>query len=396
MKNNILKNILIKDFRFKFLAFCLISSAIVVIPFNPYFYYAGLIYIFFYSVYNSRETFTKGKLFIYFIISCFLSSLIALIFDARLIVFSLLLYSCTSITYSYKLLKFREKYLYYCLIIFPFISIVSLYCYINNINYFIPDKSIVSLDFSGLFPHPMWLGAAIGLSNVVLVWLLLKSKSFIYKLLLLLILISSIYLSIVAASRSAFVASLLAMLFLLFLKIRQLKKIFIYLMFISCFAYIAAPYYLSASKRMEEKFNNVDAGKYGSRTPIINVGIKHFKENPITGTGFAVSYNAEDKLVVGKMESGSGWLSILFQTGTLGFIIICIIVYKTKAIFIYSKSDDKLKLFISTFVFLSLHSLFEGYILTIGYYLGILFWSLLGYFYTYIYYHSNKSSIRKL
>ena len=86
------------------------------------------------------------------------------------------------------------------------------------------------------------------------------------------------------------------------------------------------------------------------------------------------------------MESGSGWLSILFQTGIAGFVIICTLLLKTRKVFPYIFNDYKLLLFFCSFLYLCLNSIFEGYLLTVGYYPCILFWTLLGFLHLYPYY----------
>lgn len=372
------------NLKYILLAFSLISSAIVIIPYREYIYYLGLTYLFYYSLKNFKQKISNGSCFLFFLLSCYISSLIALIFDYRLFAFTGIIISCTPITMSKKLFIFRKKYLFYCLMTFPLLSIASLFCYYFGINYFtFADGSKGSiLDFSGFFPHPMWLGAAIGLSNIVLIWLIFTARPIVLKCAYILILLLSIYMSIIAASRSALFASLLSMIFFLILKLRSLKKLIILGSIISIFTIITIPIYLSGAERMQDKFDN-SKGKYGSRTGIITIGIKHFKENPLFGTGFAVSYNSENEKVIGRMESGSGWLSILFQTGIVGFTIIIISVFKIYKVIRYTKYDNELLLFVNSFLFLCLHSMFEGYILTIGYYLCILFWTLLGYLYSY-------------
>ena len=94
-------------------------------------------------------------------------------------------------------------------------------------------------------------------------------------------------------------------------------------------------------------------------------GVKHFKETPIWGVGFAVSYNALGEKKIGRMESGSGWLSILFQTGLLGFSVMLLILCGLRKVMIYIWKDYELLLYLFAFVYLCLHSLFEGYILAV-------------------------------
>lgn len=369
-----------------FLSFCLVASSIVVIPHGQEFYYMGIILLLciLLSMYKCRSQ--KSIPYILLLFECALSSMVNLIFDYRLLAFALVIVICSPILYSEQIVKFREKYLMYSLMSFPILMIAALYCYFKGINCFVmADGSIGSfMDFSAFFPHPMWLAACCGLSNVVLAWLLFFSKnSFLGKCLCGLLLLMSVYLSVVSASRSALVASLLSIIVFSFFKAGSIVKIIRVSVIASVVVLLTLPYYINSSERMQEKFDGSE-GKYGSRTAIVEVGLKHFEDTFIFGTGFAASYSAENKLVVGRMESGSGWLSIMLQTGLIGLFIVLYIVNKSvKAILPYLRKDEKLQLFFFTFLFLCLHSVFEGYILTVGYYLCILFWMLLGYLSTY-------------
>lgn len=382
-------NYLKENALFCILAISLVSSAIVIIPYGSIIYYSGMVYLFIYSLKTYSISYKFGNGFILFISVCLLSSLVNLTFDYRLFAFSILVITCTPITYSSKLSKFREKYLFTSLLIFPIISIASLYCYFAGINYFVVADGTKGrfIDFSAFFPHPMWLGAAVGLANVVLLWLIYEIKGKILRTIAALFLLFSIYLCVIAASRSALVASLLSMIIFIIVRCKNIKELIRIGSIITVVVALLLPLYLSDAKRMQDKFGNTE--KYGSRTGVVTVGFKNFVENPILGVGFAVNYNSSDKREVGRMESGSGWLSILFQTGTVGLLVVIGIVYRLKKLYPYIKCDKKLQLYASTFLFLCFHSCFEGYILTVGYYLCILFWMLLGYLYTYPYSHKH-------
>ena len=305
------------------------------------------------------------------------------------VAFIAIVISVTPITNSIKLFFFRKLYLKHCLMIFPLLSLISLYCFIKGINYY--EKTGNILDFSGIFQHPMWMGAALGLSNIVTLWLIFFTQKRILQLLYTSILLLSIYMTIVSGSRSALFASLITMCIFLIVKLHNIKKIILAFFLISMVTVMLLPYYLSGAQRMIDKFES-SKGRYGSRTELFTTGIKHFKETPVLGVGFAVSYNSLGEKKIGRMESGSGWLSILFQTGLLGFSVICFIFGGLRRVLIYLWKDYDLLLYLFTFGYLCLHSLFEGYILTVGYYPCILFWCLLGYLYVYPYYKFHEKN----
>lgn len=385
--------ILKANLKFILLAFSLIAGAIVIIPFNTLIYYIGIVFLIFNALKYGKFINNFGECYILYITVCVLSSSFALILDYRLFAFIVLIVSCTPITDSYRLYKFREKYLYYCLMTFPIVAIASIFCYFAGINYFAQNKTTsVVLDFSAFFPHPLWLGAALGLANIVLIWLTLSIKDRKYKFAFIIILLLSIYVSIVAASRSAFFSSVIAMTILILIKLHDLKKIVIAVGLISALTIVFLPIYLTGATRMQDKFAQ-SRGEYGSRTEIVTSGLASFKKNPLLGQGFAISYNAKGEKVVGRMESGSGWLSILTQTGIIGFVLVGFLLLKTFYILPYILTDNKLLLYSCSFLYLCLHSLFEGYLLTIGYYPCILFWTLLGFLHVYPYYKHIESKL---
>lgn len=370
-----------KNFLFYFLAFCLISSSLVIIPYGIIFYMLGLAYIFVFAAKYRIGSHKKLSPFFLFILVCIMSSIMSGLYDYRLLTFIVTIFCCTPLSESRKLYAFREKYLKYSLLMFPIISMISLFCYYRGINYFQTEDIGQGLDFSGIFPHPLWLGAAVGLANVVLCWLVFETKNKIGKAILLLSLILSVYISVISASRSALFSSLIVILLYLFLRTRKVKKILCYLLIAILVGGVSYPFLSSVSQRMAFK-NEQSDGKYGSRTGIWQEGFRHFENEPVFGSGFGTKY-VENQKQVGRLESGSGWLSILFQTGIVGLVCMIFILLKAKKNIKYILKNHSSHLYLIAFAFLCLHSLFEGYILTSGYYLCILFWMLLGYIYSY-------------
>lgn len=379
IKNNLL---------FYFFAFCLISSSLVIIPYGIVFYMIGLFFMFVFTFkYKVASKEKRLSPFLIFVMACILSSFVSGLFDYRLLTFIITIFCCTPLMESRKVYEFREKYLKYSLQIFPLISLISLWCYYRGINYFQTEDIGQGLDFSGIFPHPLWLGAAVGLANVVLCWQIFEAKNKLGKVLLLLFLIMSIYVSVISASRSALISSLVVILLYLFLRTRKIKKTLCYLLIAAAIGFISYPFLSSRSQRIMYK-NEQSEGKYGSRTGIWQEGFRHFENEPIFGSGFGTKYDGEEKKI-GRLESGSGWLSVLFQTGIVGFVSLLFILLKAKKNIKYILKNHSSHLYLLAFVFLCLHSLFEGYILTSGYYLCILFWMLLGYIYSYKKYRIN-------
>lgn len=377
-----------KEALYYFLAFCLISNAIMFIPNRMSFYMVGIALLIFYAI-KYYKTSKIGYIFIIFYGMCFLSSTINLVFNYRLFLFACIIFFTTPITSSKRIMHFREKFIFSSLMIFPILTIASLYCYYAGINMMSREEGDVSWDFSAFFPHSMWLAAAIGIANTTLMWLILNTNKVIYKLFHIIILLASIFLSVVAASRTALIASSISMIYILFIESKNLRKLLLYIIISISLLSIAYPYYLKSSTRIQAKIEYAEGNTFKSRSEHFQGGFKHLKESPIVGSGFATAYYY-DKKVIGRLESGSGWLSVLFQTGILGFTTLIIIMIQLRRSFSYIRKYKRLHLFSATFLFICLHSCFEGYILTSGYYLCILFWSLLGYLYAVPYYYKEE------
>lgn len=123
----------------------------------------------------------------------------------------------------------------------------------------------------------------------------------------------------------------------------------------------------------------IDAQKdrgVNSRQKIWDDRISEFEYSPIWGVGFATQLS-DGESITGRMESGSGWLSVISQTGLLGFFSLLVIIKRAIKRWTYIKQNRNLFLFYGVFMYLCIHSIAEGYILTAGYYLCFLFWLVL-------------------
>jgi hypothetical protein len=373
----------IKNIFYFILALCLISSSIAIIPMGLVFYSLGILMGIIYILKNKYSL--NNVAFIVILSICYLSSILSGMWDYRIFVFTALFIFITPIFNSKRIFIFRLKYILFSLYIFPIIALVSLYCYFTGVNMMSLNEGDVSWDFSALFGHSMWLGAANGLSNIVLLWQIYKSKNKVWQIVLIIWLFSSIFLSVVSGSRSAFLSSLIAMSFLSYLKTTNLKRKIQSIIVIGVFVFVTYPFYYKYAGRMLAKMEYQKEKGETSRASSFKMRTLDFQESPIIGVGFAVGRHVESrKKKIGRMESGSGWLSILSQTGILGFIAILAVVlgacYRVRK---YLKKDYYLQLLVPVFIFLAIHSLFEGYILTPGYYLCVLFWGILGLLYVY-------------
>lgn len=347
-----------------------------------YLYFLAFAYIAIYAFKNSRISYNAG-VFWCFIGVCFLASLVNAELDIRLLFFSIAIITLSPITYSLKLAIFRERILRFLLMASPILAIVSLYCYragINMIEY--NDVTGIEWNFCALYGHPMFLSAIMGLSTVVCTWNALSSQKVYIKILWVFAVLVSVYLTVISASRTALTASVLCVAGLVICNTKNIGRLIKYSIIIALLAMFAMPVYYEKSGRIQNKMEASSDKKYGSRSGIFDDGFEHFEEQPILGCGFAVQYR-DGKKNTGRFEAGSGWLSILFQTGIVGFCVMLSILSKIKRNIIGLRKDHKLQFFFFAFVYLCLHSCFEGYILSIGNINFMIFWLLISVLYTY-------------
>lgn len=95
--------------------------------------------------------------------------------------------------------------------------------------------------------------------------------------------------------------------------------------------------------------------------------------SPIWGIGFGVTGVGENA-VSGRAETGSGWLTILSQTGLAGFVLAVLLVRRAILPLRMLRNNLHMALYTSLLFYLSLHTLFEAYIFQSGWYLCFVYW----------------------
>ena len=97
-------------------------------------------------------------------------------------------------------------------------------------------------------------------------------------------------------------------------------------------ATISIPVYLEHSTQIQNKFEGEKVKNMVLALPILERGFEKLNESPLIGSGFATAWY-RGVLHKGRLESGSGWLSILFQLGALGAIIMLFILKESNSSF---------------------------------------------------------------
>lgn len=255
----------------------------------------------------------------------------------------------------------------------PLFVLANIVARLLNINYFhILFNEPRLYCFSGLTYHPQWLGAFTGLASIFLYYKIssirtstTKGKTWRNALIVILFLLS-IELGILAASRSALLATAISIAYITYMTSKNLKRFLsvIGLMF-AVVVLLICLYPHSLDMIIRKQLDQVSMGF--SRADLWLEQIKLILANPFFGMG----------LVNG--ESGNGWFAIASKTGIIGIVLFCYGIYgcyKNIKARLGSGEDNILQY--SVMIYLFLHCCFEGYILTPGYLMCWVLWSEIG------------------
>ena len=297
----------------------------------------------------------------------------------RLIAFVLMFVFCFYPLESINVTVFRNKVLKCLLFFCIIISVISFFCYFLNINLFedryyggyLSDFKEHAGHFSGITKHSMLLGPISGLSIIYLLDSFLKNKRLITILLLVLCFASLIF----SASRAAIISTLSGVT-LSFIFSKQITKqgaiSILLIILVLFFSFIFSPYISD----VVSKHDNVELGRFDTRTEKVAARISEFNTDPLIGYGFMAidPNNDEFDPLTGTIEPGSSWLAILSMTGILGLFLFLILFVKCL------KNSKKSSSFIyfALIIFFSVHMIVEGYVFSSGNVLSCLLWLTLG------------------
>lgn len=342
-------------------------------------YYAGIICLLFYVVKN-REY--QIPLFWGLLVWIVISSTANSVYDWRIASFWLLIICVTPALSSEKLYIFRKAVMYMMCGFFPIVTIINLYAYSSGINYYhILNEGFNKLQFSGFMAEPLWLGCITGASNVSLTYFFLSNSSdkrFLkYGFLMLLVL--SLYLTIVSGSRSALFSSVIGMGAVAYFYAQNKKQFLKYFSVAVLLTIVLMPFFKTGSEVLVGKMESQTISD-NSRSVLWAQRLSEFYSSPIWGIGFATIHRW-GRVITGTVETGSGWLTVLSQTGIVGAFFFVAFFKRIKKNLHIIKSSNDLILFWGVFVYLTALSFFEGFIYTIGYVPCFMFWLVLGIFY---------------
>ena len=278
-------------------------------------------------------------------------------------------------------------------------GLLNNYAHTVNINYQLKHWLYIgqdfTLSFSGFTNNPMWLSAACGIGIIFLTYwmnLLWHRKKIILSLLMLPMIFLSLQTLVWGASRSALIISIGASVLLFFLTNKSVNRIIVMLMAFAMLAYVATPIIMADSEKMQSKkggMDFVDEDGETSRTALWNMRFREFSSSPLWGVGFAVT-GIEDEAMIGRAETGSGWLTVLSQMGIIGIVLCLMIVYRAILPLSLLRGNPRMALYSAILAYMCLHSIFEAYLFQSGWYLCFVFWLIVSILDDYKKYHKYE------
>jgi len=355
----------------------------------PHWFPQFLYYISFLMILNKMRNFrhnpnAQGKLFYCFMVVIWVSSAIGMTLDLRLIIFSLILYMSMPVN-SIKWHLYKMRLLNCIFVGFGLATIVNFYAKLTGANMIVIDEYAISMgrvaEFSGFANYAMWTSCAAALSTMFFVSMAFRGtlKSKMLKYVCYIMALISLYITMISASRSAFFLSLACSLLIIKMHARKNTMLIRNIVIAGFTASVFAPFLIDNSTAMMNKKNGLDVTlKNTSRDELWSQRWEEFESSPIFGIGFAAHGVGADKKV-GRNESGGSFISVLAQSGILGFLLVIAI---WKAAFLWPRQigkDPDIILIYSGFVFMSIHSIIEGYMFQAGWYMCLVIWLIVGF-----------------
>ena len=304
----------------------------------------------------------------------------------RLALFAIVFVFASPLLKSQTIAIYRKKILLGVLTICVLLGISSFLCYFVGINYMtnqVNGEAIIDFQgsaggFAGLFLQSIILGMVSGIGALYMfyrsVYQTKKTKKLYYAIIIILILTT-----LVSASRSAFLASVMGMLVMLYQMNKKQGKFLQVIMGIVLLLMLTYPLWEGFTSGMTQKTEaGAELGAYGSRTEKWMARISEISSNPVTGIGFAAVDGHLDYIGPGGViEPGSSWLCILSMTGIIGFFLFLMILLNP---FNYLRKHPSPynALLLGLMAFICMHMISEGYIFAGGSPLCFIAWLIFG------------------
>ncbi len=366
-------------------AFCLFSN-LYSYTFPLWLYYAGLVLMAFRFLRSNVHYYPKHTLYVWLFIVILASSVINFAVDVRLGIFAAILALSTPAFSSPEWHQYKVRLLKTIFVGFAVTVVVSEYAYHMGINYQviynmmgIGMEDTAYDEFSGFARHPMWNSAAAAMSAIFFAFLYFRNE---YKKkwvgwFYLFMFAASIHITLLSASRAAFASSMVASVLLLFWVSSHPRLIIQRALIIGVLGYALYPFFSHSATRMMVKQETQTESGETSRSKLWAQRKREFLSSPVYGVGFGV-HGTGLRAKVGRNESGSGWFSVLAQSGIIGFVLLLTVWFRAWSPARRLRHDSWYLLFLAAFVFFSVHSVVEGYMYQGGWYMCVICWMVVG------------------
>ena len=346
-------------------------------------YFVGLLMFWLkYRQYQPKMNSAQG-LYVAFILLLWFSSVIGFTLDLRLVVFTMVLI-VTAPTNSFEWYSYKLKLLRCFYWGFAAVTVLNFYAKLIGYNYldiFRDEYSInKTFEFSGFGRFAMWTSCAAAISTMVFASYAFrkKSNSLLYNIVCYAMMLVSLYIVTISASRSAFILAIACSLLVVKMQTNGGGKLLRNLIAIGFTVVLFAPVFENNSEAIMRKKNGFQlTTKNTSRDELWSQRIAEFQSSPIWGIGFAAHGIGKNK-VIGRNESGGSYISILAQTGLLGILLVAFIWFSAIMLPGNVPRDPNIVLTYCAFVFVSLHCTIEGYMFQAGWYLCFVTWLIVG------------------
>lgn len=368
------------------LVFCLMDAGESVDSIGYGLYYPMLFITATYAIFKAKHI---NFLYVTFLVVCFISITFNKIpsyfhIHQRYAVYIILFLAFSGLINGRRLALFRLHLLH----IFTYLTIILVI--INYIAFIRGDLGEEQLEIyldTGLYTGStsnnemaLLASTAIMALSVILIRYFTKINILV-KILIFIGLYFSISMMALASSRTGLICTIIAVIVVVY-KINQknLLKLSGWTLVFILAVILTANFMGDKFKYMIQKNNDQLEFLYtGSRDEMWKSRIIEFKESPIFGIGFGYmkyGWGKEDaKEKKGRIETGSGWLTVLSQTGILGAICVFLIVLPNFLFVFRRKVTSYCNAWLTGFTILFLiQPISESYITTVGAVLGCLFW----------------------
>jgi O-antigen ligase len=346
-------------------------------------YFVGLfLFAYQYRKYKPVSHPQRG-LFIAFILVLWFSSVVGFVLDFRLVAITIVLVvSAPSISYEWYCYKLNLLKCFYWG--FAGVTLLNFYAKLIDYNYIAQFQDIYSMgrqfEFSGFGRFAMWTSCAAAISTMVFTSYAFRNRtpSKLYNIISFAMILVSLYIVMISASRAAFVLAIACSLLIVKMQTNNDGKLLRNLIILGVTASLFAPILEDNAEAMLRKRNGFEiTTKNTSREELWGSRMEEFRSSPIWGIGFAAHGVGANKRI-GRFESGGSYISVLAQAGLIGILLVFFIWLAASSLPSNIPKDPDVILTYCAFVFMTFHCTIEGYMFQAGWYLCFIVWLIVG------------------